>query len=244
MSDFERLVEFAKSEDVETGVSLPKAKLHSWLVLGQTEYLCENGTLSDGHEKFTDAQKYAQSLKELYYISLSVKEAEAAAMLAQADLLEARDDEGRALTPADRLRSQAKQIRAQTQLASQLTAVEDKMRMVRFYARKVKELGAKVEAQYPGGIETAEQDNWEAVARYRLEKEKTPGLAKERLDHIPLPAERKAILGYASGRMDAIAPLMISNESRCREIAQAFERAFENQQKRELESKELPDGSV
>jgi hypothetical protein len=224
---FDKIVEIANSKEVLEGVELPKVHLHKWLVLGQTDYLCENGTLSDGHEKLTDAQKYAQALRELYYISFGIQEAECTAMIAQADILEAEEEIADAAKyghKADEIRAQAKLKRAKSVMVRCAVEVEDRSRMAKFYYKKIHELKPTVEAKYPGGIEQAEQDNWETVAMYRLEKEKTPGLAKERMDHIPLPAERKAILGYATGRFDLIAPLKVSNEERCKEIAQAFER--------------------
>lgn len=235
MKDFDRLIELANSKEVAEGVGLPEIQLHKWLVLGQTDYLCEHGTLSDGHEKFTPAQKYAQSLRELYNISLSVKQYEASAMIAKADFIDGEAILAAAGTDSEKLRAKAQILKAQTALLSSLVQVEDATRMLRFYSRASAVLKPIVEQQYPGGIETAEQDNWEAVALYRLEKEKTPGLARERLDHLPLPPERKAVIGYASGRHDAIAPLMIVNPARCEEIARIMSSSHES---KKLEQKE------
>lgn len=217
---FEKLVELANSKEVLEGVEMPRVHLHKWLVLGQTDYLCENGTLSDGHEKITEAQKYAQAIRELYYISLGIQEAESVAMRAQADLLEGEEELKKSKrwfgTRPQELRAQAKINQAKAQMLRCSVDAEDRGRMAKFYYKKIKELKPIVESKYPQGIEQAEADNWEAVARYKNLKDKTPGLGmgRERMDHVPLSPEHKARLGIEFGRPDMQAPLLLSDANR------------------------------
>jgi hypothetical protein len=214
MSDFTKLLQIADSETIRESSELPKVQLHKWLVLGQTEYVCRFGTLSDGHEKITDSQRYGQAIKEMYYLALNIKGQKAVAKRAQAKLIRAEAKLANALSEADRLDAEADKEEAESQLASALVTVEDQMRMVKTYEQVRRELGPIVEAQYPEGIEQAELDNWTAVYKYRMEAEKTPGMARQLTFNIPLPPEEKAKLGIQYGRMDSVAPLLISDEKR------------------------------
>lgn len=213
MLDYDKIIQLTSSEEVKKGYELPKIQLHKWLVLGQTRYLCENGTLSDGHDKFTDAQKYAQALKEYYFLALNIKTQRAQAKIAMADYIEAEEAIKTSSSPATRLRYEGKKEIAETQLASCLTTVEDQMRMLHFYIEKCNELGPKVEQQYPNGIEQAEMDNWIAVAKYRNIVKDPQGMK-----NLPLPVEVKAQLGISMDRLDMIAPLMIEKENDIRKL--------------------------
>lgn len=218
MGDYEKLIELTESPEVQEGVDLPKVQLHKWLVLGQTEYLCEYGTLSDGHEKLTDAQKYAQALKEQYYLAVNMALQKSVGMEAQADILEAEEElEKEDLSPSKRLRLEAKLNRARANMLSALTMIEDQTRMIKFYAKKAAELKPKVEAQYPRGIEQAEADNWSAVFEYRMKKGGGHGIG-ERVDNVPLDPYTKARLGVKYGRPDAVAPLAVSEKERIKEL--------------------------
>lgn len=231
MDNYDKIISLSDSRVVKDGTDIPKVYLHKWLALGQTEYLCLNGTLSDGHEKLTDAQKYAQAIKEWYGISLAVRRERAQAKKAKADLIDAEKLLLDAKTPSELLRAEALKEEAEISLLSKLVNAEDLVRQLNAYEKAYLSLKDKVEAQYPLGIEQAEQDNWEAVFRYRMNKEKLMGLSRERTDNIPLPAHRKAELGYDYGRIDAIAPLMIENEEACKKIAGAWEQNLIEHQK-------------
>lgn len=217
MSDFSKLLELADSDTIRESAELPKVQLHKWLVLGQTEYVCRYGTLSDGHEKITDAQRYSQAIKEMYYLAQNIKGQKAVAMRAQAKLLRAKAKIAK--DAAEELEIKADIEEAEAQLASALVTVEDQMRMVRTYEQVRRELGPKVEAQYPEGMEQAELDNWTAVYRYRMEAEKVPGMARQLTFNVPLPPEEKAKLGIQYGRMDSIAPLLVADELKLIEIS-------------------------
>lgn len=218
MSDYNRILELAESSQVKEGIELPKVHLHKWLVLGQTQYLCEYGTLSDGHEKITDAQKYSQAIKEAYYLSLNIQGTKAQAKLAQADVLDAEEELTSAKTPSQTLRAEGRLEMAQSKLVNYLINAEDQDRMLKYYLARAKQLQHSVEAQYPEGIEQAELDNWVAVAKYRSIKEKLPGVARERMDNVPLPPEIKAQLGIAYDRPDMVAPLMVAKENEIRSL--------------------------
>lgn len=213
MKEYDRLIELAGSEEVLDGVNLPKIQLHKWLVLGQTEYVCEYGTLADGHEKLTPAQKYSQALKEQYYLAINMATQKSLGMEARADYLDAEEALNRAEKESDKLRAMAKLERAKATLINALTTVEDQTRMLKYYRNRAASLKEQVETRYPQGIEQAELDNWRAVAEYRRISDQTPGMARQSMFNIPLPAEIKAALGFAWDRPDMIAPLQVENRA-------------------------------
>lgn len=214
MDSFEAIIKLSENDIIAAGADIPKIHLHKWLTLGQTEYLCRYGTLSDGHEKFTDAQKYAQALKEYYYISVNMKQARAQAKIAQADYLDAKEALEKATTDAQKLRAEGQLEQAESRLTTSLVSMEDQFRMIKAYAQVCAELGPKVQEQYPMGIEQAEMDNWVAVAKYR---QIAQGPAA-RMDNIPLPPEVKAEIGIQYQRNDMVAPLMIEKENEIRSL--------------------------
>lgn len=227
MKEYEKLLKLTEDSTVELATSF-KDLLHKKLALGQTRYVCRYGTLSDGHEKITDAQRYFQAIKEMYYLGNNIRSMKAQAMLAHADLMDAQKKLKWAWTRAAKLRAEANIIQAQDRMVSALVTVEDQMRMLDEYNQIRQELEPIVEHQYPEGIEQAEPDNWKAVARYRLMKNSRG----ERLDNIPLPPEEKARIGIENGRFDAAAPLRVVNPERAEKIF------VEVQEKEKLEAME------
>ncbi len=227
MSDYETLVNLIGDERIDAGLAQNK-DIGFKFALGMTRYVWRYGCLSDGHERITDAQRYFAANRELYSVSNSLEDQRFNAMIAKADLLDAETKLSAAVTESDKLRAAAAIGSAKSHIRRALDNCQDLLRGLDELCKIKNELEPSVMAQYPDGIEQAEPDNWEAVARYRLEKEKVPGMARQQLDSVPMPPERKALLGYATGRMDCIAPLMISNEQKCREIAGAFEKMIEN----------------
>jgi hypothetical protein len=205
MSDYDKLLQLTSDDTVELATGF-KELLHKKLVLGQTRHVCKHGTLSEGHEKITDSQRYYQAIKEMYYLGNNIRMQKAAAMIAQADLLEATTELKEAKTTAQELRAEAKIMIAQNSLTTALVTVEDQMRMLDEYNRIRKELGPAVDAKYPEGIEQAEQDNWTAVAEYRRLK------GEQRMDNIPLSPEHKAKLGLDWKRGDMLAAAAVRNK--------------------------------
>lgn len=205
MEAYDKLISLVENDSVKQGAELPKIYLHKWLVLGQTEHVCRHGTLSDGHEKLTDSQRYAQALKEWYSLALNIRSQKTIAKRAQADLIDAEEKLTEAVKDSAILRAEADKEDAETRLLTALVTVEDQMRMVRVYESEVKKLKSAVEKQYPKGIEQAEVDNWNTVANYRMLK--NPG--GERLDNVPLSPVDKAKIGLKYKRTDALAPLMV-----------------------------------
>ena len=67
MNEFEKILEMAEDERIKLAEGF-KGLLHTELMFGQSMYLCRYGTLSDGHEKFTDAQKYYQAIREMWIL--------------------------------------------------------------------------------------------------------------------------------------------------------------------------------
>lgn len=209
--DFEKLLKITENETVELTDSF-KNLLSKELVFGQTRYVCRYGTLSDGHEKITSAQRYYQALKEMWNCRIGLKAQRVKAKRAQADLLDAQEALNAAKTKSEILRGEAAVEEAQEGLLQALTSAEDIARQLDEYNKIRLELQDEVRAKYPNGIEQAEYDNWKAVAEYRMIKEQTPGVQRERLDNVPLPELEKAKLGLAFNRIDAVGPLMVSKQ--------------------------------
>lgn len=212
MDEYKKLLVIAENDSVVLAESFRK-KLHTHLTLGQTRYVCRNGTLSHGHEKLTSAQRYFQAIKEMWHIAQSIKSAKIEAKLAHADKLEAEEDSISASTESKRLRAEAKRERAEYQMLNHLTNAEDLLRQLDEYNKVRLELRDEVEEQYPGGIEQAEPDNWKAVAYYRYLKSPT-----ERMDNLPLPQEEMARLGFEYQRRDMIAPLIVADEKKAENL--------------------------
>lgn len=221
MSDFTKLIALTEDETVKFSIELPK-ELHKTLILGQSRYTCRYGTLSDGHEKITPAQRYFGAIREMYALSQNIQSQKAVALEAQADLMDEEAALRHASHESEKLRHEAGILRARMRLTGALVTVEDQMRMLDEYNRIRLELKDEVEAKYPEGIEQAEKDNWEAVYKYRMLKEKTPGLARERTDNIPLDPITKAALGLQHGRIDSVAPLQISDSHTMRQLNHEF----------------------
>lgn len=210
MDIYNKLLELTSEDTVELGASF-KDLLHKKLVLGQTRYVCRYGTLSDGHEKITDAQRYFQAIKEMYCLASNIRAQKANAMIAQADILDAQEALSKATNEAEKLRATGKLMQHQERLLNSLVTVEDQLRMLDEFNKIRQELEPAVEAKYPLGIEQAEEDNWRAVFEYRMIKSQSTG--GERTDNIPLPPESKAELGARYNRFDAIAPKIVADRA-------------------------------
>lgn len=212
MTEITKIDELTQSELVKTAEEF-RIRLHKDLCLGQTRYVCRYGTLSDGHEKLTPAQRYYQAIREMYHLAQSIKNNQLDARLAEADLIEAQEKMLEHLSAAEKIRTQVAIDRAQLKLQNSLTHAEDLMRQLDEFNNVRLELKTEVEAKYPNGIEQAEPDNWAAVARYRYLKGNV-----DRMDNIPMSPEKKAELGFEYKRQDMIAPLIVGNEPKAREF--------------------------
>lgn len=217
MNEYNKLLTLTTDDRVELADSF-KSLLHTSLVLGQTRYMCRYGTLSDGHEKITPSQRYYQSIKEMWYIGQSIRDQRTIAMESQADLMDAEESLDKATKASDKLRAEAKIQRAKNRIISALVMVEDQMRMLDEYNAIRQELKPQVEAQYPKGIEQAEQDNWVALAKYRHIKGQTPGIARPTMSDVPLDPVTKAQLGVLFNRPDMFAGLMVDKEDDIRKL--------------------------
>jgi hypothetical protein len=218
MNYLDKLTEIASDSRIELAQSF-KELIHKKLVLGQSRYLCRFGTLSDGHEKITPAQRYFQAIKEMWYIGNNIRTNEANALNFQADLTEAEQSLENATTDVQKLRARAKKIHAETSLISALVQIEDQVRMLDEYNKIRLELEPEVDAKYPGGIEQSERDSWLAVAEYRRMVEETPGMARQLMSNVPLDPVVKANLGISWGRQDMIAPMVVAEQKQIEEIA-------------------------
>lgn len=199
----EEIERLKNSELVQTGQSWAE-QLNKKLCLSQTRWVCRYGTLSDGHEKITPAQRYFQAIREMWTISNSVVEQHSSALEAKADLIDAEEAASKATKVSDTLRAQAKIQRAQARIKSCTLMVQDQLRMLDEYNKVRLELEPEVEMKYPLGVEQAEPDNWKAVAEYRALKSQFGG-TKEPLTNIPLPSDMKAKEGLRLKRLELAA---------------------------------------
>ncbi|HYE72037.1 MAG TPA: hypothetical protein VEF04_01850 [Blastocatellia bacterium] len=203
------LLKITKDSRVELGKSY-KDFINTRLHLGMSKYVCKYGTLSDGHEKITPAQRYYQAIKEMYVRAEAIEEYELAALDAQADLIEAEETLSEAKTEAQKLRAEVAVRRAKKRIKGALVNAQDSMRQLEAFDEVRQELQEQVETKYPGGIEQAEEDNQKAVAEYRIMK-KMLGY-QEHLTHIPLRPEVKAEMGLISGHKELVAALIIDKK--------------------------------
>lgn len=201
MNEFDKLISLTEDDRVELGASF-KELLNTWLHLGMSRFVCRNGTLSDGHEKLTSAQRYAQAIREMYTLANSIRMQKANAMEARADILDAESDLKEANTEPQKLRAQAALMRAQEKLTTALVSVEDQLRQLDEFNAVRCELESDVLSKYKS-IEDAELDNWRAVAKYRGMKRQLGYV--EHLTHVPLPKEEKAKLGLEIGNPELVA---------------------------------------
>lgn len=213
--NLDKIKNIAESENVKTGISF-KELIGKELMLGQSRYVCRYGTLSDGHDKITDSQRYYQSIKEMYGIANEMNLNFARAMDVQADLLEAEESE--TITESEKLRRGAKIFRSTTQLEGLYITLQDQSRMLDEYNKVRLELQDKVRSQYPEGIEQAEKDNWQAVGEYWAFK-KQVGANSNPLTHLPLDPISKAKLGMETRTPELMAWLVAQNKE---EIARDY----------------------
>ena len=192
--EFDQITKITSDGIVTAGEAL-KELINKELCLGMTRYVCRNGTLSDGHECLTDADRYYQAIRECYHISMSIKSQKAVALEAQADLLDAQDMQtgGRAAE----LRKEAAIMKAKDRLVGALVSSEDLLRQLDEFNKVRLELQEKVRAQYPEGIEQSQPDRFIAMAKYRHFK-RSVGYP-ENLTHVPLDKNVKAKLGIEIG---------------------------------------------
>lgn len=197
-----------------------KDLLNKKLVLGQTRWVCRYGTLGDGHEHLSDAQRYFQAIKEAYYIACSLKRLEATRLKIEADLLEAEILIECKESRVTQLRgASAKKLAELAMIENQVTE-QDLTRMLDEYNKIIEELGPAVDAKYPEGIEQAEKDHWENVFKYRMVKSLDPR-NRETVSNVPLPPEDKARLGSKYHRIDALAHLSVTDEPKYLQILES-----------------------
>lgn len=219
MQDFDKILTLTADEKVELGRSF-KELLNKELMLGMSRYQCRYGTLSDGHERITDAQRYYAAVKEMWVRACAVAEFKAEALEAQAELLDAQEHKDRCnqyTKQSDKYRADARLMKAQNRLRGILVNIEDTMRQLDEFNRVRLELQDTVRAKYPEGIEQAELDNWKAVAQYRAFLENSTG-QPQMLRHVPLPTEEKAALGVAFGKPELAAWQAVADSKQLQHI--------------------------
>lgn len=186
--EFDKL--FEVTSDTKIGLADEiKELLHTELCMGMTRFVCRFGTLGDGFEKLTDAQKYYQAVKETYVRACELRRAKANAKKAYAEFLEAKAELSQADNEIKKLKCESKLELAELSAMELLVHAEDTLRQLDEFNKVRLELQERVRTQYPGGIEQAEPDNWKAVMQYRLNN------VPHTLSSIPLPLEEKQKIG-------------------------------------------------
>lgn len=216
--EYQKILEITDGAPIELSDEL-SALLNKELCLGMTRHVCRYGTLGDGFEKYTPAQKYYQAVKECYVRSCELRRMRAQAKELAADLIDAQshmDALGDMAAVQFKLRAESKLERAQLDLSSCLVNIQDTLRQFDEFKKVALELRDTVRAQYPEGIEQAEVDNWKTVMVSRI------GLQKgvEELKSIPLDFETKYLIGRETGRLDITMPIQLLEPERAsRELA-------------------------
>jgi hypothetical protein len=221
MNEYEKILELTDDSRVELATPF-RDMIGKQFCLGMTKYVAQNGTLSDGHEIITDADRYFQANKEIYVLRNSMLEYRVLAMRAQADLLDAKHRRELATKQSEELRADADILSAQNRLFTALVSVEDSKRVYDAFVEVRNELAPKVMAQYPDGIEQAQEDIYLARAKYRHLK-RNMGYP-ENLTHIPLEKETKAKLGLDLQSPDLCAWAIVSDNAKMAELAHQHEK--------------------
>ena len=230
---YDEILKLTDDNNVQLAVSF-KEEINRTMALGMTRYVVRNGSLSDGHEKITDAQRYYQSIKEMWTLGNSIESYKVQAMKAQADLYDT--EEMQESTPSQKLRKQATILEAKNRLTYLLVNTEDLTRQLDEFNKVRLELKAEVEAKYPLGIEQAEEDNWKAVAQYRIARANMG--YQEMLQHVPLNPIEKAKMGIELRRPDMTFWAAIGNQEVIEKKYHGdFERFLKEETLKQLENK-------
>lgn len=208
MDFLETITEIKDRPNVQEGLNLLE-EVNKKLVLGQTKYMCKHGTLSDGHDYYSNAQRYFQAIREAYRVSTNIHESYCAAMEAQANRIDAQEAWNVAKTPQECLRAEAKFKRAEAQLKELTLNVQNRIKMLEAYQEVIHELGPEMDERYPEGIEQAQEDLWSDLFVGKMLKD-----PKARIDNIPLDPVTKAKLGLKWNRWDSAAQLVVQKLER------------------------------
>jgi len=194
LSELQKTKDLLSDTKIDESLNL-RELLNKEFCLGMTRHVCRHGTLGEGHEKITDAQRYYQSIKEVYTRAVTLIQMRASLLELEAELLEVEEmPEGK---KSQVLRKEAARMKAELRLKTTKIEIEDTFRQLDEFDKVRRELGPRVKEKYPHGIEQAEVDNWKAVARFRQLKN-----PNNNLNNIPLSDQDKWDLADEIGRLD------------------------------------------
>ncbi len=234
MNIYDKLLELTDSDTIQLAGEF-RNSIGKELVLGQTDFMCRYGTLSAGHEKLTDSQRYYQAIKEMHTLASNMRNMRAQAMINQAKInsISSKIKIAKILKffgfGSMFLRLHGELAIAQENLFSNLVTVEDQTRMLNSYNNVRLELKESVEAQYPLGIEQAERDNWEAVMRHRIIQRKAG--FPERLTHVPMDKESAFKIGLETSSLDMMSWMMVSDQKKASELSEKHVKELNQQQR-------------
>lgn len=209
MKSFESILKKADDSSVELTDEIKKL-LGTELQFGMSNYVCQNGTLSDGFEKITPAQRYYQAVKECWTYGNSLQDTKATALQLQTKLkIDIILDKLFGWLPVFGFYFQGKKMQSTRSMAGLLMEIEDKTRVLNAFNEARLKLMPEVRSKYKS-IEEAEPDNWEAVLKFRISRQKLG--KQEFLNHVPGTAEEKALIGVAYNAPEAAMWLAIEKE--------------------------------
>lgn len=209
MSDFETILKKADDSSVELTDEIKKL-LGTELQFGMSNYVCQNGTLSDGFEKITPAQRYYQAVKECWTYANSLQDEKARALQFQTRLkIDNILDKLFGWMPIFGFYFRGRKMYSTRAMACMLMEIEDKTRVLNAFNEARLKLMPEVRAKYKS-IEEAEPDNWEAVMKFRIARQKLG--KQEFLNHVPGTAEDKALMGLAYNAPEAALWLAVEKE--------------------------------
>ena len=234
MNIYDKLLELTASDTIQLAGEF-RNSIGKELVLGQTRYMCRNGTLSAGHEIVSDSATYYQAIKEMHTLASNMRNMRAQAKINQAKIIRAQKKLDAAVELEDKLEAEGELAMAQEALFGNLSTCEDQTRMLDEYNKIRLELKPIIDAKYPEGIEQAEKDRWTAVLKHRI-IQRQAGL-QQHLTHVPMDKETAARIGYETGNVDLISWLQVSDPKKAIEVAEDVAsniRHIENEQKLRL----------
>ena len=216
MSDFDKILKRADDSSIELTAEI-KELLGTELQFGMSDYVCKNGTLSDGFEKITPAQRYYQAVKECWTYGSALQQDKAMALQLQtklkiSNILNALFG----WMPVIGFYFRGKAMSAAQLMASTLMGIEDKTRILGAFNDSRKALLPVVRSKYKS-IEDAEPDNWAAVLKFRIMRQKIG--KQEFLNHVPGNMYEKAKMGLECGAPEAVLWLAVEKEKEINECA-------------------------
>lgn len=217
MSDFDKILEIADDKTVQLTDEI-KQLLGTELQFGMSNYVCKNGTLSEGFDKITPAQRYYQAVKECYTYSNAIQDLKAQALMEHGGYkIYTFLRKYFSWLPIVGWWIKGKAMYAERKISSILMELEDKKRIIGAFNEERLKLMPEVRSRYKC-IEESEPDNWRAVLKYKMARQ---AIGKnEFINHVPMPSNEKAKLGIQYGSAEATLWFQVEKENELKGLTQ------------------------